>query len=603
VNRQIRLVGVGIMLLFVVLFVQLNYLQVVHAPALNESPLNTERVVAEYDKPRGAIVSADGVTLAQSVKAPKGSAFTYRREYPTGSLFGQITGYYSFIYGSDGVEKTYDAVLSGAERKVDLNFSNLSGNLRQLLLANNLSQNVTLTLSDKLQQVARTGLAGRTGSVVAIDPSTGGILTAYSNPSYDPAGLSQLSTAKETDVWKQLLAAPGNPLSPGSYRNVWFPGSTFKVVTAAAVYDHDPSLATKSYPTLAALPLPQTSDELHNFGGEVCGGQLPELLTVSCDTGFGQVGLDLGGGRLETEARAFGFDRTPPIDLPAPAQSYFPPASSFPKALPTLAFSAIGQDNVSATPLEMAMVAAGIADHGTIMTPHVLARVSDAQNAVVSTYQPKAWLHATSPATAATMTTLMESVVTSGTAQAAQIPGVAVAGKTGTAQTGTGLTDDWFIAFAPAAHPTIAVAVVLPDEPADDEYQGGTLAAPIAKAVIEAFLAGGTTTGPSTTGPSGATTTAPTTGTGPSTTTPSATTPSATTPSATTPSATTPSTTPTTPGTGTGSTTTETPTTGTPATATPATTVPSPATTADPSAPVTAPGAPQSGPPTTAKGG
>jgi peptidoglycan glycosyltransferase len=488
-NRQIRLVGLGLMVLFVVLFVQLNYLQVVRAPALNRSPLNGARVVQEYDKARGAIVSADGVTLAQSIRAPAGSAFTYQRLYPTGSLFGQITGYYSFIYGSDGVERTYDRVLTGADSKSAFP-TNLSG-LRQLLTTSNRAQNVTLTVSDKLQSLARQELAGRNGSVVALDPSTGAILAMYSNPTYDPTVLAQLSTTKETAAWARLLKAAGNPLSPGSYRNRWFPGSTFKVITSAAVYDHAPALATTSIPSAAALKLPQTTDLLHNFGGEVCGGVLTELFTVSCDTGFGQLGLDLGAGNLAAEAGWFGFNATPPLDLPAAAQSFFPAASSFSQNQPTLAFSAIGQEDVSATPLEMAEVAGAVADHGTMMTPHVLSQVTNAQNAVVARFVPKVWRQATSAATADQLTTLMESVVNSpaGTGTAAAIAGTVVAGKTGTAQTGTGRTDDWFIAFAPAAHPTIAVAVVLPDQPAANEFQGGTLAAPIAKAMIESYLA------------------------------------------------------------------------------------------------------------------
>lgn len=489
-NRQIRLLGVGMMALFVILFVQLNYLQVVRAPKLTANPLNTGHVVQEYDKPRGEILSADGVVLARSLLAPAGSPFKYKRLYPTGALFGPITGYYSFIYGSDGVEKTYDSVLTGSNQKLQVP-ANLS-DLKQLLLDADRAQNVTLTLSDRLQTVARSELAGRVGSVVALDPTTGAILAMYSNPSYDPGPISQLSTTKEEAAWKKLLATPGNPLATGSYRDRYPPGSSFKVITAAAVYEHNPALATKVYPTLSALPLPDTDLELHNFGGEVCGGSLPELLTVSCDTGFGQVGLDLGASALAEQANAFGFNLTPPIDLPDAAKSVFPAASSFAKALPTLAYSAIGQEDVSATPLLMAMVAGAIADHGVMMTPHVLGKVTDSQGDLVSTYKPSVWRKPVSAATAAQLTTLMRSVVDSpnGTGTAANIPGVAVAGKTGTAQTGTGKTDDWFIAFVAGGHPDIAVAVVLTNQPAENDFQGGTIAAPIAKAMIEADMAG-----------------------------------------------------------------------------------------------------------------
>jgi peptidoglycan glycosyltransferase len=484
-NRQIRLAGLGIIILFVALFIQLNWLQIVHARALQTNPLNSNAVVKEYSARRGDIVSADGVTLAMSV--PSGDQLKYLRRYPTRSLFQQITGFFSFTYGSDGAERTYDKVLTGRSSPFKLPTS--LSQLRQLLANHDQSQSITLTALDKLQKVAQSELAGRLGSVVALDPRNGSILAMYSNPAFDPNVLSGHNQASVQAAYKVLTATRG-VLAPGGYRQTWFPGSTFKMVVAAAVYDHQPALAAKVYPTLGALRLPQTTNLLHNFGGEVCGGTLPELFTVSCDTGFGQIGLDLGAGALYSEATAFGFNQTPPIDLPFAVPSVFPPAASFRYDLPGVAFSAIGQQDVQATPLQMALVGAGIANGGTIMTPHVLGHVTNSQNQIVSTYQPKPWLQATSAVTAAQVKQLMVSVVNDprGTGAAARIPGIEVAGKTGTAQTGTGLIDAWFVAFAPAANPTIAVSVVLPNQPAANEFQGGTLAAPIAKAMIEAYL-------------------------------------------------------------------------------------------------------------------
>jgi peptidoglycan glycosyltransferase len=490
VNRQIRLIGLGIMVLFVALFVQLNWLQVVHAPALNANPLNNRAVVKEYTAKRGDIVSADGITLATSV--PTNDQFKYLRQYPTGALFAAVTGYFSFTYGSDGAERTYDKVLTGSRSPFRLPTS--LSQLRRLLANRDQSQSITLTVSDRLQKVAQSSLAGRVGSVVALDPRTGSILAMYSNPSFDPNLLSGHDLTQVQANYHQLTTQPGAVLAPGAYRQRYFPGSSFKIITAAAVYDHAPALVDKPYPILAALPLPQTTNRLHNFGGELCGGPLLTLFTVSCDTGFGQIGLDLGAGALAAEAQSFGFNQVPPIDLPFPAISTFPPPASFANDLPGLAFSAIGQQNVEASPLQMALVGGAIADGGTMMSPHILGHVTNAQNQIVSTYQPKPWLQATSAATAAQVTQLMLSVVNSpdGTGTAARIPGVQVAAKTGTAQTGTGLIDAWFVAFAPAANPTIAVAVVLPNEPSANEFQGGTLAAPIARAVIEADLTGGT---------------------------------------------------------------------------------------------------------------
>lgn len=485
-NRQIRLVGLGMMVLFVALFVQLNYLQVVHAKALESNPLNGRAVVREYTAKRGDIVSADGVTLATSVPTP--DQFKYLREYPTKELFEQITGFWSFTYGADGVERTYDKVLTGGSSPFHLPTS-LSG-LQQLFSNHDTSQSLTLTVLDKLQALAQRELAGRTGSVVALNPKTGAILAMYSNPSFDPNSLSSHNLQEVQAAYKALQSVPGGVLSPGAYRQRWFPGSTFKIITSSAVFDHQPALATKTYPVLSALPLPQTTNLLHNFAGERCGGQLLELFTVSCNTGFGKIGLDLGASSMYSEAHSFGFDQTPPIDLPFAARSSFPTADTFTHDLPGLAYSAIGQQDVQATPLEMALVASAIADGGTIMTPHVLDKVTNAQNQVVSTYQPKPWLQATSAATAAQVTNLMLSVVNSprGTGAAARIPGIQVAAKTGTAQTGTNKIDAWFAAFAPAQDPQIAVAVLIPDQPSENEYQGGTLAAPIAKALIEAYL-------------------------------------------------------------------------------------------------------------------
>jgi peptidoglycan glycosyltransferase len=485
-NRQIRLLGIGIMVLFVALFLQLNWLQLVHAPALEANPLNGRAIVKEYTAKRGDIVSADGTALAMSM--PTNDQFKYLRKYPTGALFGQITGFFSFTYGADGAERTYDKVLTGKNSPFKLPTS--LSQLRNLLAKRDQSQSITLTVLDKLQKVAQAQLAGRHGSVVALDPKTGAILAMYSNPSFDPNLLSGHDQAQVQANYKALLAEPGGVLASGAYRQRFFPGSTFKIVTSGGVYDRKPALATKVYPTLSALPLPQTTNELHNFGGEACGGQLPELFTVSCDTGFGQIGLDLGGAALNAEAVAFGFNQTPPIDLPFPAQSTFPAAASFVQDQPGLAYSAIGQQDVQATPLTMAMVAGAVANGGTVMTPHILGHVTNSQNQIVSTYQAKAWLHVTSAATASQLTQLMLSVVNNpaGTGTAAQIPGVQVAGKTGTAQTGTGQVDTWFVAFAPAATPTIAVAVLLTNQPPENDFTGGTVAAPIAKAMIEAYL-------------------------------------------------------------------------------------------------------------------
>jgi peptidoglycan glycosyltransferase len=312
----------------------------------------------------------------------------------------------------------------------------------------------------------------------------------YSNPTYDPSRLALHNQQDVRGFWQQLNADPNRPLLAATYQQRYFPGSTFKVITASAVYDHQPDLASKSYPTLSALPLPQTNGQvLRNFGGEVCGGMLPDLFRISCNSGFAAIGLDLGGPNLAAEANSFGFNQTPPLDLPGTARAFFPAGDSFKQDLPGLAKSAIGQQSVQATPLEMALVASAIANHGVEMVPHLVLQVRDPSGRVVERVAPQEYGQPISPQTAAEMTQMMVSVVQSGTGTAAQIPGVTVAGKTGTAQHPGGNPHAWFVCFAPAAQPKLVVAVVVLDGGSlGSEATGGAVAAPIARAVLEAGL-------------------------------------------------------------------------------------------------------------------
>ncbi|MDQ6615681.1 MAG: penicillin-binding protein 2 [Actinomycetota bacterium] len=483
-NRQIRLAGVGIIILFLLLFLQLNYVQVVRASGLNHNHLNTRLALAKFTTKRGDIISADGVVLAHSQPTP--DSLKWLRAYPTNDLFGQVTGFFSFTYGEEGAERSFDADLTGANSPFQLPKS-----LKDLTVKQDRSQTVTLTLSNKLQQLARDQLGNRKGAVVALDPTTGAILALWSNPSFDPNPLAAHDQQQVRNYWQAQNANPDQPLLAASFRRRFFPGSTFKVITSSAVFDKRPDLATKAYPNMPALPLPQTGGQvLRNFGGEVCGGTLPDLFRVSCNSGFAAIGLDLGAQALSDEANNFGFNQAPPLDLPEVAQSSFPGASTFGHDLPGLAKSAIGQQNVQAVPLGMALVAGAIANGGMIMKPHILAQVANSQGQVVRTYQPSAWRTATSPETATQMTQLMLSVVQSGTGTAAQIPGVAVAGKTGTAQTGNNSIHAWFVCFAPATQPKVAVAVLVENQPAGGEATGGLIAAPIAKAMLQAALPG-----------------------------------------------------------------------------------------------------------------
>ncbi|MGH9163989.1 MAG: peptidoglycan D,D-transpeptidase FtsI family protein, partial [Acidimicrobiales bacterium] len=398
-----------------------------------------------------------------------------------GELFAHVTGYLSFTFGTDGVERTYNADLAGRSAPLTRLKDVLSDRVR--------TGNVVLTLSKGVQQVAKEALGNRRGAVVALNPTDGAVLALWSFPSFDPNVLAVHSQKAVQDAWTSLNQDAAEPLKPRAYRERYAPGSTFKVVTSAATLERAPELAAKAYPNLRALDLPQTDRDLPNFGGSSCGGLLGDLLKKSCNTGFAQMGLDLGPERLAAEAQDFGFGDRPPLDLPGVARSVFPEASSFRQDLPALAKSAIGQQDVSATPLEMALVAAGVANGGVIMKPHVMGEVRDREGQVVRRYEPSAWKRAMDPTGAAALRDLMVGVVNGGTATRAAIPGVQVAAKTGTAQTVGENSHAWLIAFAPAEAPRVAVAVIVESQPGiGDNVTGGRVAAPIAQAVMRAAL-------------------------------------------------------------------------------------------------------------------
>ena len=482
-NAQIRGVGVVLLVLFSAVFVQLSNLQVLSADRLNDHPANTRAVVRDFSRPRGSISSADGVVLAESV--PADGPFELLRRYPEGELFGQLTGFFSFTYGSNGVERSYNDVLIGSNTE-GVSLERLS----DLLVDRQRTADVTLTVSKDLQKLAFDSLAGRKGAVVALDPRDGSVLALASFPSYDPNPLAAHDQAEVRQAWTALNANPDRPLLARSFRERYFPGSSFKVVTAAAALNADPASATRrTFPTLTELPLPQGSPPLQNFGGSSCGGNLVDALRVSCNTAFAQLGMDLGAERMFATAEAFGFNDVPPIDLPAAAASVFPPPRTFVRDRPALAKSAIGQQDVQATPLQMALVAAGVANSGVVMTPHVMAELRSPDAEVLGRYQSRPWTQAMSPEAASTLTEMMVRVVDAGSGTRARIPGVKVAGKTGTAQTGLGRSHVWFVAFAPAEAPRVAVAVMLENQSSAEEATGGALAAPIAKAVMERALA------------------------------------------------------------------------------------------------------------------
>jgi peptidoglycan glycosyltransferase len=481
-NRQIRRMGLVLTGLMFGLMVWLSYWQVFAADRLDNDPRNTRRIVHDFSQPRGAIVTSDGAVIARS--EPSGDAFKLLRVYPEGQLFGHVAGYFSFTYGSDGVERVYNSELTGHTTQLRLT------HLRDTLLGKTRAGDLTLTLSKRVQQTAADALGPHKGAVVALDPRDGSVLAMWSYPSYDPSPLSRHDQQSVRAAWQQLNTDTNKPLLARSYRERYFPGSTFKVVTSAVALSNGDTTESPTFPYLTELPLPNSGGQtLKNFANERCGGALPDILAVSCNTAFAQLGMDLGADKMSTGAEAFGFDTPPPIDLPSPAVSVFPPASAFLHDKPGLAKSAIGQQDVQASPLQMALVAAGVANGGSIMRPHVLREVRDSEGAVVERYSAREWRQAVAPDVAATLRDLMIGVVDHGTATRVAIPGTQVAAKTGTAQTDRNTQHAWMIAFAPADQPRVAVAVIVEDQRNSEDTTGGAVAAPIAKAVIQAALA------------------------------------------------------------------------------------------------------------------
>jgi penicillin-binding protein A len=477
-NKQIRRVGVALMVLFVALFIQLNYLQLYKADSLANDPRNTRAAVRDFSRPRGQIIALDGTVLARS--NPVDTQFERLREYPEGDLFGHLTGFFSFTYGATGLERVYNDELAGRDLGIE--------SVKDILVDRTVTGDVYVTVSKGLQQVAKDTLGNRRGSVVALDPTNGNVLAMWSFPSYDPNALAQHSQANVQQAWDLLNADPARPLLGRSFQETFPPGSTFKVVTSAAALERAPELVTKAYPPLKELDLPLTNRMLPNFGGGTCGGTLPDLLRVSCNTGFGQMGLDMGAEALVGEARDFGFDSRPPLDLTAVRSAAIPDVSAFTRNEPALAYSAIGQQDVRSTPMQMALVAAAVANNGVIMRPHLMAEIHDDQGDVVRRYEPQPWKTPVSPETAAQLRELMIGVVEGGTATRARVPGAVVGGKTGTAQTTGDNAHAWFIGFGEKADRRIAVGVIVESQPEVSEATGGRVAAPIAQAVMAAYL-------------------------------------------------------------------------------------------------------------------
>lgn len=485
-DKQIKKLGIALTVCFGILFAQLNYVQIFASGRIADRPENNRQEQRQFNLPRGDILTADGVLLATSVEQ-RGRSIAFARLYPEGDLFGGVTGYFSFNLGSTGVESTYSEDLSGTNPGLDLD------SLSEVFDDSPRYRNIELTLSAAVQRVAAEQLGDRRGSVVALDPRTGAIDAMVSFPSFDPGPLST-NDEMANNVKAVLDADPSNPLLFRAYRERYFPGSTFKVVTAATGVERGAvTVENPVYAPATSFDIDFTDRDLRNFDGTECGGTLFDLLRVSCNTGFAAMGVnDIGGTNLADGAERFGFNEDVPIDLPSPAQSVFPTEFPRDEGNGPVARAAIGQGDVQATPLQMAMVAAGLANGGAIMTPHVMARVTDQDGDEVRSYDVSEWRRAVSPEAAEVVRQGMVETARDGTAEGLQIEGFVVGGKTGTAQLGTDppRSHAWIIGFAgpPDGPAEVAVAVLVEGQEGASEQTGGTVAAPIARAVMEAVL-------------------------------------------------------------------------------------------------------------------
>ena len=481
-NAPLRRLSVVMALLFTSLLLSTTWTQFVAAESIAAGQGNTRQLYAEFGRERGPIVVA-GTPVADSV--PVDDDYQYQRTYPGGVVYAHATGFYSIVYGTSSTEDALNDVLSGT---ADALFYTRIG---EILTGTDASGgSVELTLDPAAQQAAWDALDGQRGAVVALEPGTGRILAMVSSPSYDPAVLASHDLSAVSQAWEALNADPERPLENRAVAGrLYPPGSVFKLVTAAAALESGQFQPDSTLPAPAQLDLPLTEATLPNYDGRPCGPDeqttLTDALRVSCNTAFGYLGITLGGDQVRAQAVLFGYEDE--LQIP---QTVTP--STVPEAMnePQSAQAAIGQYDVRVTPLQVAMTSAAIANDGVLMRPQLVGTVRSPNLEVLSQLQPEPLQRAVEPTTAAQLTEMMVAVVESGTGTAAQIGGVRVAGKTGTAQTGNDADPHaWFTGFAPADDPQVAVAVVVENGGVlGSETSGGRVAAPVARAVLQAVL-------------------------------------------------------------------------------------------------------------------
>lgn len=469
-NRPIRRVAIAALAMFAVLLLNISASYLVRTDALNNRPENRRVGDARFAQDRGPIMVGNSpIAISEPVK----DRFKFQRSYPSGKLYAPVTGYYSYVFGSSGLERSFSDQLIGVD---DSQFLDRLINI--LTGATPKGASVETTLDARAQRAAWKGLNGRKGAVVALDTSTGAIKALVSSPSFDPNDLASHDLESSQKAWKRLNDDKSRPMANRATREIYPPGSTFKLITAAAALEA--GMSADDTIDASAFKLPGSSVVISGN----CGGRevtLTHALEVSCNPGFARLGAELGADALRAQAERFGFgDQF--LDEIGSAASRFPEEPDDAQT----AMSAIGAFEVAASPLQMAMVAAAVANDGIVMEPYLVERVVSADLAVISQTRPRQHSTAVSEVVADQLRDMMVSVVQNGTGRRAQVDGITVGGKTGTAK-----IDDnrrpyaWFVAFAEELDLAVCVFIEDAEIPATD-IAGGILAAPIAKAVIEA---------------------------------------------------------------------------------------------------------------------
>ena len=485
-NKPLRRIAIFCGLLVLTLLLRDNWLQYVKADSLKDDPKNRRVLIARYATPRGDII-VDGKSITGHAETTSGD-FKYKRTYKDGAMWAPVTGFVSQSYGANQLESIEDGILTGTDDR--LFFRNtldmLTGKPKE-------GGNVVTTLNAAAQKAAYDGLKkqGGKGAVAAIEPSTGKILALASYPSYDPSTIAGGSDS-DAEAWKKLDKKnnPDDPMLNRALREVYPPGSTFKVVTAAAALENG-LYNSADEKTKSPLPwtMPGTTTPLKNEGNIPCeNATLRVALQYSCNTVFGKVGSDLGNEKMLEEAKKFGFDEqqfTPVRSSSSVFSDDMNPSQT--------ALSSIGQYNTAATPLQMAMVASAVANNGTLMKPYMVDSLQAPNVDTLEKTEPEKMSEPLSAENAQILQSMMETVVEKGTGTTAQINDVTVGGKTGTAQHGENNSKNpyaWFISYAKVGDSApVAVAVVVQDDNAVREnISGSGLAAPIAKSVMEAVV-------------------------------------------------------------------------------------------------------------------